>query len=100
MGFPVVGTGQWNALCCSSSSVFDCKARLRTLPAFILLRLPLRFRLPPLLSDGFFFSVLLRDRLTLSDGPMDPESELERCMVEVLAGPACSTGPSMIELPR
>jgi len=68
----------------------------------MLLRLLLRFRLPPLLRDGFFFSVFPRDRAPVverapSPGPMDPERELERCM---LAGTACTGVASMMELPR
>jgi hypothetical protein len=65
VGLPVVGTGQKKALCISSGSLLDCSPRLLTLPAFMLLLLPLRFKLPDRRMDAFFFSVLPRDKLTV-----------------------------------
>jgi hypothetical protein len=66
----------------------------------MLRRLLLRLRLLLLRSDGFFFSVFPRDRAEwverlVSGRPMDPEKELERCMLFVLENPGSS-----IELPR
>lgn len=83
VGLPVVGTGQKKALCIASSSVSERRARLFTLPALMLFLLLLRFKLPPLRKDDFFFNVLLLDIagwLLISPCPavVEPEKELDR----------------------
>ena len=82
MGFPLVGTGVKKALYKSLPSYFSRspRARLLTLPAARLLRLLLRLRLFPFLSEFFFFSVPPRDGVKVCDCDMtefDLRMELE-----------------------
>ena len=103
VGLPDVGTGQKKALFASSWSVVDWRARLLTLPAFILRRLLLRFRLPALRKEAFFFRVLPRDGVgppsPVTPPTTEPAKELERCML-VPAAPALPSNPSTIDVPR
>lgn len=106
-----MGTGQLKAL----SSALDCRARLRTLPAFMLRRLPARLRLPLRRTEDFFLRVLDRENwmllepFTTADPPpvVEPAEELERCMLLMLLASlvwlfvmARGLGPFMMELPR
>lgn len=108
VGLPLVGTGQWKALCSSSSSGLLCNARLRTLPAFMLRRLPDLLMLLALRSEDLFLRVLFRDSWTLlwpSRPPralpvVEPEKELERWMLPAMVLLRRGTGPLMMELPR
>ena len=86
VGLPLVGTGEKNALCISSSSAGAWRTKLRTLPALELRRLELLFKEPVLLRDAFFLRVPPLDGIRVSPCDM---TELDRCI-----------GPSMIELPR
>lgn len=65
VGLPDVGMGTQKALLSSSSVTpylsFSPRLILLILPAWLLFRLPLRRKLPLLLNDAFFFSVLARD---------------------------------------
>ena len=92
VGFPLVGTGQKKALRCSSVSLVLWSARLLTLPAFMLLRLLLLFRLPLLRSDCFFLRVLPLEReiwwplapsLAMTSDRWEAE-EVERCILLLL----------------
>jgi hypothetical protein len=85
VGFPLVGTGEKNALFISFSS--GSRAKLRTLPARELRRLLLLFKLFALLSEAFFLRVPARDGIGVS--PCEA-IEFDRCIV----------GPSTMELPR
>jgi hypothetical protein len=86
VGFPLVGTGEKNALCISSMSPGAWRTKLRTLPALELRRLELLFKEPVLRREAFFFKVPPLDGITVSPCDM---TELDRCI-----------GPSMMELPR
>lgn len=95
VGLPVVGMGQWKALWASSGSEVDCKARLLTLPALMLRRLLLRFRLPLRRSEFFFLRVLLRTGNCWSSPALKLWTEAARCMLEPE-----TWWPSTMEEPR
>lgn len=99
MGFPLVGIGEKKALCISSVSVADCKAKLLTLPALELRRLELLFREEPLFSEAFFLSVVPLDGVVMASPCDMTESDL--CMVEssIMDTPLWAESKSSVNLP-
>lgn len=91
--------GEKKALCISSVSVADCRAKLLTLPALELRRLELLFKEEPLFSEAFFLSVVPLDGV-VKVSPCDT-TESDLCIVEssIMDTPLWAELKSSVNLP-